>query len=136
MVMVGAPNGRYGEQLNGLYPGEARQDKRATGRTERAYARHVANDAAYDWIGKTNLVEPVFTASEVADTLAMDHGRDRELGRVGVDLSIFGPWWRSGQAYRDLARAFCVSGILVMLAHVSAVGWTLIWNGTARLMGN
>jgi hypothetical protein len=137
MVMVGAvPNGRYGEQHYGLHSGEARQDHRAPGRVERFNPRPVANGAdPYDWTGKTEF-KPVFEASEVAASLAVDSRRDSVLGGVVRDWKLFEAWWRSGKAHRDLAWAFCVSGVLVMLAHVSAFGWTLIWNGTARLMGN
>jgi hypothetical protein len=136
MVMVGAvPNGRYGEHYE-LYPCEARQDHRGSGRVERTHPRSVANGAdPYDWTGKTEF-KPVFEASEVAASLAVDSRRDSVLGGVVSDFQLLEKWWRSGKAYRDLARAFCVSGVLVMLAHVFAFGWTLIWNWTALLMGN
>lgn len=136
MSIAGAGlNGRYGAQHYGLHSDEARQDHRAPGRVERPYPRSVANAAdPYDWIGKAQL-EPVFTSTEVAASLAVDHGRRRVVGNIGLDFEFLGQWWRSGQANRDLSRAFCISGVLVFLAHISAFGWILAWNVTARLMG-
>jgi hypothetical protein len=135
MVMVGAvPNGRYGEHYE-LYPCEARQDHRGSGRVERTHPRSVANGAdPYDWTGKTEF-QPVFEASEVAASLAVDSRRDSVLGGVVRDWKLFEAWWQSGRALRDLSKVFFMSGVLVFLAHVSALGWILVWDGTARLMG-
>lgn len=136
MTGVGAANG----YRNGARVAEAGYDHRSPGgdKGPPPYTRFYAHSGGAVSGGggdRSKEFKSVFTPTEVASALAVDHGRDSQLGGVSLNQLIPFEWWRSGKAYRDLSRAFCVSGILVMLAHCFAFCWILIWEGTARLMG-
>lgn len=136
MTGVGAANG----YRNGACVAEAGYDHRPPGGDKgpppytRFYA-HSGGAVSGGGGGRGKEFKSVYTPTEVASALAVDHGRVGVLGGISSDWQLFIAWGQSGRANRDLSKAFAVSGVLVMLAHISAFAWALIWEGTARLMG-